>query len=141
MSSPSRLNYEWLEMIAGRVWDAYPNFTSDTDVDPATIQAVLEFRTQPTSDAGTRIVSCATTVPGGAEGTITVTQIDADEEGGVWLYEAHCHLSAAATSALTPVLRGQAGWGDLKLYAPSVDGGEPQNGGRYQLRVLKEITA
>lgn len=140
MSSSSAVDYEWQEIITGRVWDAYPNFISDTDVDPATIQAVLEFRDAPTT-AGRLITSCATTIPGGAAGTITITQIDANEDDEEWLYEAHCHLSAAVTSALTPIVKGQAGWGDLKLYAPSVDGGEAQLGGRYQLRILSEVTA
>lgn len=134
-------DYQWLLITTGRSWDAYLNFASDTDVDPATIQAVLEFRDRPSSGAGARLVSCATAVPGGVEGTITITQIDANEAAGVWLYEAHCHLSDTATGSLTPVISGQAGWGDLKLYAPSVDGGAAQLGGRYQLRILGEVTA
>lgn len=133
-------DYEWLLITTGRQWDAYLNFASSTDVDADTIQAVLEFRDRPSSSLGTRIVSCATTIPGGAEGTITVTQIDANDDAEVWLYEAHCQLSDVDTGSLTPVIKGQAGWGDLKLSAPSVDGGAEQLGGRYQLRILNEVT-
>lgn len=134
-------DYEWLLITTGRQWDAYLNVASDVDVDATTIHAVLEFRDRPSSDVGTLIVSCATADPGDADGTITITQIGADEDNGVWLYEAHCQLSDIVTGSLAPVVTGQAGWGDLKVWAASVDGGAAELGGRYELRILSEVTA
>lgn len=133
-------DYEWLEITTGRERDFYLDFASTTDVDPGDIRAVLEFRVLPDSGSAL-VVSCATADPGGADGTIEITQIGADPDNDVWTYEAHCHLTDVVTASLRPVIDAQAGWGDLKLWADSVDGGAAQFGGRYQLRILSGVTA
>lgn len=129
-------------IVAGRVWHAYPNFQSTTNVDATTIQARLEFRTHAGADV---IASCATSGGGAADGTITITQIGSTGDG-IWYYEAHCYLPDTVTELLTPSVDPdtgalqQAGVGDLKLWAPSVDAGGAQDGGDWVLRIEAEVT-
>lgn len=142
---PSDTRYGLVTITQGRAKHIYANFTSDSDVDPATIEARIEFRTKPGNPAVA--LSFATAGAGSADGTITITQIAARPDINRWTYQADCYVPDTATQGLTPTTDSTTGAlqfgyvGDLKCWAPSVDSGAAQGCGRFQLLIEQEITA
>ena len=131
-------------ITAGRLWKGRPNFVNDSGpVSASTIQARVEFRETPGSPV---LISAATSGGGDADGTITISLLGTDASGNP-RYEALIHFSDTVTqeklaAVATPAdTRGQVGWGDLKVWAPSVDSGEAADCGLIQLRVDAEYTA
>ena len=127
---------------AGRAYHGWPNFLSDTNVDPATIQARIEFR----ESAGSPVlISAATSGGGSADGTITISLLGTS--GSRFVYQAAIYFSDTVTQtkladiATEADVRGMRGWGDLKVWAPSVDAGAAQDCGLWQFRVDPEYTA
>lgn len=131
----------------GRIFEMRPNFTCDADIDPADIEARVEFRDR--ALAGVKFASMATEGAGDADGTITITQLAADPDRGIWTYEAYCVLTDTFTQGVnatdyvnpaTGALR-QAGWGDLKVWSAGVQSGAAFDGGDFEVLIRPEVTA